>query len=186
MSVDPLVSVTGQPYAFTGDNPLNKTDPLGLSGNPLDVACSGGLKPPKGETQKQFCVALNSYSVSLQRKICASERGECGSDNCGKYAIDCLYPLAPLAALVCFLGGCETAGASGLADLFTTYGAALGKLLLAEGAIAGSHRILSDEHSAHPSASPAAYQLAQDLLNVLDGVDIGDGAHELFEAGHGG
>jgi hypothetical protein len=31
LSVDPLVGITGQPYVFTGDDPLNKTDPLGLS-----------------------------------------------------------------------------------------------------------------------------------------------------------
>ena len=30
LSVDPAVATTGQPYAFTGDNPLNATDPLGL------------------------------------------------------------------------------------------------------------------------------------------------------------
>ncbi len=30
ISVDPLVAETGQPYAFTGDDPLNRTDPLGL------------------------------------------------------------------------------------------------------------------------------------------------------------
>jgi RHS repeat-associated protein len=29
LSVDPLVMDTGQPYAFTGDDPLNGTDPLG-------------------------------------------------------------------------------------------------------------------------------------------------------------
>jgi hypothetical protein len=32
LSVDPLLSQTGQPYAFTGDDPLNVTDPLGLKG----------------------------------------------------------------------------------------------------------------------------------------------------------
>ena len=31
LSVDPDVAETGQPYAFTGDDPLNATDPLGLS-----------------------------------------------------------------------------------------------------------------------------------------------------------
>jgi hypothetical protein len=31
LSVDPKVMETGQPYAFTGDDPLNATDPLGLS-----------------------------------------------------------------------------------------------------------------------------------------------------------
>jgi uncharacterized protein RhaS with RHS repeats len=30
LSVDPDLAATGQPYAFTGDDPLNKTDPLGL------------------------------------------------------------------------------------------------------------------------------------------------------------
>jgi hypothetical protein len=30
LSVDPDVAETGQPYAFTGDDPLNATDPLGL------------------------------------------------------------------------------------------------------------------------------------------------------------
>ena len=30
ISVDPAVSQTGQPYAFTGDDPLNATDPMGL------------------------------------------------------------------------------------------------------------------------------------------------------------
>ncbi len=30
ISVDPLVAQTGQPYAYTGDNPVNNTDPLGL------------------------------------------------------------------------------------------------------------------------------------------------------------
>ena len=32
LSVDPEVATTGQPYSFTGDDPLNKTDPLGLRG----------------------------------------------------------------------------------------------------------------------------------------------------------
>ena len=32
ISVDPDVAETGQPYAYTGDDPLNSTDPLGLKG----------------------------------------------------------------------------------------------------------------------------------------------------------
>jgi hypothetical protein len=35
--VDPDVAETGQPYAFTGDDPLNSTDPLGLSAPSPDV-----------------------------------------------------------------------------------------------------------------------------------------------------
>lgn len=32
MSRDPMVAVTKEPFAYTGDNPLNATDPLGLFG----------------------------------------------------------------------------------------------------------------------------------------------------------
>jgi hypothetical protein len=31
LNVDPLVDETGQPYAYTGDDPVNGTDPLGLA-----------------------------------------------------------------------------------------------------------------------------------------------------------
>jgi hypothetical protein len=37
--VDSDVAETGQPYAFTGDDPLNETDPLGLTAGPA--------RPPK-------------------------------------------------------------------------------------------------------------------------------------------
>ena len=34
LSVDPDLVETEQPYAFTGDDPLNSTNPLGLKGGP--------------------------------------------------------------------------------------------------------------------------------------------------------
>jgi len=34
LTVDPDLAETGQAYAFTGDDPLNKTDPLGLTAGP--------------------------------------------------------------------------------------------------------------------------------------------------------
>ena len=37
LSVDPLGGLTGQPYAFTGDDPLNKTDPKGLDTESGDI-----------------------------------------------------------------------------------------------------------------------------------------------------
>jgi len=46
ISVDPDVGATGQPYAFTGDDPINGNDPLGLLGNcggqPGDCVQTGG------------------------------------------------------------------------------------------------------------------------------------------------
>jgi hypothetical protein len=44
--VDPEVAETGQPYAFTGDDPLNETDPLGLM-----VTCGGGCSGDPGNYQ---------------------------------------------------------------------------------------------------------------------------------------
>jgi RHS repeat-associated protein len=42
LSVDPLVDATGQPYAYTGDDPVNGVDPLGLwSLNPISDAEEG-------------------------------------------------------------------------------------------------------------------------------------------------
>ena len=46
ISIDPAVSVTGQPYTFTGDNPLNATDPLGrLRSGGSGQLCGGGPHP---------------------------------------------------------------------------------------------------------------------------------------------
>ena len=37
LNVDPLVDETGQPYAYTGDDPVNAIDPLGM------ITCGGWL-----------------------------------------------------------------------------------------------------------------------------------------------
>jgi hypothetical protein len=44
LSVDPLVAETGQPYAFTEDDPLNATDPTGMKEVCGDL-CGGGNTP---------------------------------------------------------------------------------------------------------------------------------------------
>lgn len=43
LSVDPDVQTTDQPYVYTGDDPLNRTDPLGL-GPQADSALLSALK----------------------------------------------------------------------------------------------------------------------------------------------
>ncbi len=66
LSVDPDVATTGQPYAFTGDDPLNATDPLGLTASP---------RP----TPKALCAS------SRQRSKCvavATKRDRCGRLGC--------------------------------------------------------------------------------------------------------
>jgi hypothetical protein len=52
--VDPLVDATGQPYAYTGDDPVNEVDPSGESGisagticgedGPKSAACRGAIQ----------------------------------------------------------------------------------------------------------------------------------------------
>lgn len=44
LSIDPEVATTGQPYTYTGDDPLNSTDPLGLKQRCRPRTCSS---PPK-------------------------------------------------------------------------------------------------------------------------------------------
>lgn len=41
LSVDPLVNITGAPYSYAGDNPLNGTDPTGLDCTNTN-SCPGG------------------------------------------------------------------------------------------------------------------------------------------------
>ncbi len=43
MSVDPNVSVTGQPYSYAGDNPVNETDPSGRTWLSISVAAGKAL-----------------------------------------------------------------------------------------------------------------------------------------------
>jgi hypothetical protein len=53
LSVDPDVAETGQPYAFTGDDPLNATDPLGnIATNQFGAGC-GAVASDCGETTTQ-------------------------------------------------------------------------------------------------------------------------------------
>jgi uncharacterized protein RhaS with RHS repeats len=66
LTVDPDLAETGQPYAFTGDDPLNKTDPLGLTAGPH--------RPPKS-------VCSNSKNKkSCQKAIKKTE--SCGRLGC--------------------------------------------------------------------------------------------------------
>jgi len=54
LSIDPLVGITGAPYSYAGDNPLDGTDPLGLDCRNTD-SC-----PPSTSYSQE-----NGYSPSL-------------------------------------------------------------------------------------------------------------------------
>ena len=61
LTVDPLVDLTGQPYAYTGDDPVNEIDSIGASGQmpsaytqpckPSPVSCKGGAPDLAGVLQ---------------------------------------------------------------------------------------------------------------------------------------
>lgn len=54
LSVDPDLAETGQPYAFTADDPLNSTDPLGLGpSNQFGQNCGGDSLSNCHETPTQ-------------------------------------------------------------------------------------------------------------------------------------
>jgi hypothetical protein len=63
LSVDPDVAETGQPYAFTGDDPLNATDPLGLAAGHLsaDAECKD-LHKSNSKAHK-FCVTARKKQI---------------------------------------------------------------------------------------------------------------------------
>ena len=80
--MDPDLAETGQPYAFTGDDPLNATDPLGLKKKKRQILppCSnaqGGVYHNRGKVgdlemeqdpetgRVRFNLVLNSYSLSI-------------------------------------------------------------------------------------------------------------------------
>ncbi len=65
LSVDPLVDVTRQPYAYTGDNPVNEADPTGTITCPTWVPGCGvatniqnGLSGPGWNAIKSFLTGL--------------------------------------------------------------------------------------------------------------------------------
>src|SRR5487761_2075767 len=66
LSVDPMVNLTGQPYAFVNDNPLNVTDPLGLKG----WYCIGG--------QSHYFIG-NKYRAATGRCGTAAKRNPVAS-----------------------------------------------------------------------------------------------------------
>jgi RHS repeat-associated protein len=54
LSIDPDVATTGQPYSYTGDDPLNATDPMGLQLRTCWVGCRSRPYTIYKKTSKSF------------------------------------------------------------------------------------------------------------------------------------
>ena len=71
LNVDPLVDETGEAYAYTGDDPVNETDPLGLAAScplttPYALLLSSNAPPvPGGIPSRADCVAIVTYLNNL-------------------------------------------------------------------------------------------------------------------------
>jgi RHS repeat-associated protein len=67
---DPIESTTREPYRYSGSDPLNRTDPLGLSSNPFQTTASALAGTPAAPSPSDAAVAAarlvyeNSDSIS--------------------------------------------------------------------------------------------------------------------------
>jgi RHS repeat-associated protein len=70
LSVDPLASVTGAPYAYGGDNPLNNGDRTGLSGGPFEgevnLPCVWPCGPPPPGAREAVEEGIHSGEQALE------------------------------------------------------------------------------------------------------------------------
>jgi RHS repeat-associated protein len=82
LSIDPLLRVTDQPYLFTGDNPLNRTDPLGL-GPQADAALLGALKAllARETALKKNATKANLAAVNVLSSRVLTDESVVNSDN---------------------------------------------------------------------------------------------------------
>jgi uncharacterized protein RhaS with RHS repeats len=77
LSVDPDVAQTDQPYAYTGDDPVNGVDPLGL--------CS---VPGEGQLYSGPCATTGAEAIAAEQKIQAASQGGGFSFSAGLSALE--------------------------------------------------------------------------------------------------
>lgn len=76
LSVDPVVSLTGQPYAYAGDDPVTESDPTGM----LAVGSGGPTCLPLGNPNNLVCITPSTNPVACQKLLVAN--GLSGSGLC--------------------------------------------------------------------------------------------------------
>lgn len=81
LSRDPLVSVTGEPYAYSGDNPVNLGDPTGLEVLPFPVDGPAGAALCADPVTAALCVGAGGYIIAKgAESIVNTWAGEEGGD----------------------------------------------------------------------------------------------------------
>jgi RHS repeat-associated protein len=69
LGIDPKLAETGQPYAYTADDPLNQTDPLGLGASPSKADLQWNAKYGCGIGRKRKCRSLGGSLVKALDKV---------------------------------------------------------------------------------------------------------------------
>jgi uncharacterized protein RhaS with RHS repeats len=69
LNVDPMVDETGQPYAYTGDDPVNGTDPTGE----ISAGTICGEDGPKSAA----CKGAEQISAQVGREVAANQVSGC-------------------------------------------------------------------------------------------------------------
>jgi hypothetical protein len=64
VSVDPLTSLTGEPYAYAADNPINHSDPTGLEAIPIPVVGPQDAGLCADPVTAAACVAAGGYATA--------------------------------------------------------------------------------------------------------------------------
>ncbi len=184
LTVDPLVSITGQPFGYANDDPVNGSDPSGDSGNEVDLMCSGGGYHP-GESVAQACAYAEANAKQVTSSECSND-GSCGNSGCGKFGIKCWYPLIPFAVVLCVAGGCEAAlgaiGAGTAATAIVDACAATGGECTAAGLYLASKAAEGQaEADANACSNPYEKAFYQGVANSIQDVDLTHLAKELSE-----
>jgi RHS repeat-associated protein len=184
LTVDPLVSITGQPFGYANDDPVNGSDPSGDSGNEVDLMCSGGGYHP-GESVAQACAYAEANAKQVTSSECSND-GSCGNSGCGKFGIKCWYPLIPFAVVLCVAGGCEAAlgaiGAGTAATAIVDACAATGGGCTAAGLYLASKAAEGQaEADANACSNPYEKAFYQGVANSIQDVDLTHLAKELSE-----
>jgi RHS repeat-associated protein len=152
LTVDPMVDLTRQPYAYTGDDPVNGVDPNGLDCGLFSFACSaydsaaGGVKTAAKDTGHAINAALPAIhtianSVAIAASLCAVITSETvvGGVTCGAIA-SVAGGVTAVTGGVLYLEGRE----SGVNAAFDLAGGALGGTSSLYEAVADSARALQE------------------------------------------
>jgi hypothetical protein len=76
LSVDPLLDLTGQAYAYTGDDPVNAVDPLGLTDCGWNPVCYVGSGIDKAKSAVNGAAsAVNSWLNNYSNNLVCNEWG---------------------------------------------------------------------------------------------------------------